>query len=164
MNYPAGEFLIKIQLSQVVQLWKTQLQHELKRGSFDSKRRLGIGQTRVGQSAARVFVVGLLEILDILFLALLLLLDPQTTCPSNKADRPQDLSRTTSPIVFFFGSQPYPRIPRNRGRLTGKLGRLWFRYFVEEIFGYCTEWTERDEKHQMFISLQLSDSRRGGAP
>jgi hypothetical protein len=30
--------------------------------------------------------------------------------------------------------------------------------------GYWTEWTEKDEKHQMFISLQLSDSRRSGAP
>ena len=30
--------------------------------------------------------------------------------------------------------------------------------------GYWTEWTEKNEKHQMFISLQVSDSRRSGAP
>jgi hypothetical protein len=30
--------------------------------------------------------------------------------------------------------------------------------------GYWTERSETDEKHQMFISLQLSDSRRSGAP
>jgi len=46
------------------------------------------------------------------------------------------------------------------------LDRLWFRYSVEEIQkgGYWTEWTEKDENHQMFISLQLFDSRRNGAP
>jgi hypothetical protein len=29
---------------------------------------------------------------------------------------------------------------------------------------YWPEWTEKDEKHQMFISLQLSGSRISGAP
>ena len=49
--------------------------------------------------------------------------------------------------------------PFEPARKTRKLGRLWFRYFVEEIFGrgYFTERAEKEE-HQMFISLQLSDS------
>ena len=32
---------------------------------------------------------------------------------------------------------------------------------TSEMEGYWTEWTEKDEKHQMFISLQLSDSSVG---
>jgi hypothetical protein len=50
--------------------------------------------------------------------------------------------------------------------VTGnQLGILWlFRRRNLQKGGYWTEWTEKDEKHQIFISLQLPDFRRSGAP
>ena len=53
---------------------------------------------------------------------------------------------------------------RRRGWLTLLHGGIRGSTEFLRITGYWTEWTEKDEKHQMFISLQLSDSRRSGAP
>jgi hypothetical protein len=47
-----------------------------------------------------------------------------------------------------------------------KLGQALVSLFRRRNFqkgGYWMEWTEKDEKHQIFISLQLPDSRRSGA-
>jgi hypothetical protein len=48
-----------------------------------------------------------------------------------------------------------------------KVGRALVSLFRRRNFQKAVtwmEWTEKDEKHQMFISLQLSDSGIGGAP
>src|SRR6516162_2140251 len=79
----------------------------------------------------------------------------------------EEESMLTSTVHKAIGVAGQPQSQLLGSRVTGKLDEALDSLFRRRNFqegGYWTEWTEKDEKHQMFISLQLSDSRRSGAP